>query len=109
GSLQSDSLVIGHLTGRAGQAFDELTNIERFALDLHHAGFQADQVQKIVDEFQEPHAIGLHRDEQILRLVIKRATKSLDKCFQWRQKEGQRRSQFVADVGKETAFDLVEL
>ena len=68
--FELDALVVGHLPRRAGEAFGEFRDFERLMLDFHAAGFEADEVEQIVDEFEQPHAIGVHGGEQIARVLV---------------------------------------
>ena len=107
--FQPEPFVVGHLPGRAGQALDEFGDLERLALDFHAAGFQADQVEQVVDELEQPHAVGVHGHQQLLRVSsIERPAESVEQRFQRREQQRQRRAQFVADVGEEAALDLVQ-
>ena len=63
--FQPQPLVIRHLAGRAGQAPDELGHFQRLAPDLHPARLQPDQVEQVVDQLEQPHAVGVHRRQQV--------------------------------------------
>ena len=106
--FQLEPFVIGDLPGGAGQALDELGDFQRLAFDFHAAGFQADQVEQVVDELEQAHAVGMHGDEQLAGLLVEGAVEAMEQRFQRREQQRQRRAQFVADVGEEAALDLVQ-
>ena len=76
--------------------------------DFHAAGFEADEREQIVDELEQPHAVGVHRVEQVARVIVERPVEALHQRFQRREQQRERRAQFVADVGEKAAFDLVQ-
>ncbi len=107
--FQSDSFGDGQLADGTGEAVDEFRHGDGFRLDLKPPGFEPDQVEQIVDELEQPHAVGLHGQEHIASAGVELGLIFLDERFQRREQQGQRRAQFVADVGEETALELVKL
>ena len=71
--FQLDVFVLRHLPGRAGQALDEFRDLQRFAFDFHPAGFEADEVEQIIDEFEQPHAVGVHGERAIRAYLRQRS------------------------------------
>ncbi len=101
-------LVLGHLPRRAGQALHEIRNLQRLAFDFHPAGFEADEVEQIIDEFEQPHAVGVHGEQQIMHAGIDLAGEALEQHFQRRKQQRERGAQFMADVGEEPALQAVQ-
>src|SRR5690242_17037785 len=61
--FQAQTFIFGHLPGRAGNAVNKLSHVHRLLLYEQAARLQTDKVKEIVDQFKEPHAVGLHRSE----------------------------------------------
>src|SRR5437016_12355449 len=106
--FQLDSFVICHLTGGAGQTLDEFSHIQRLAFDLHNARLESNEIEQVINQLEQPHAIGLHGDEQIPALAIKGGFVAIEQRLQRRQQQGKRRAQLMADIGEEPAFYLVQ-
>src|ERR1041385_7620811 len=99
--------VIRHLTRSAGQSFDELTDFQRILLYFHPPRFQPHEVKQVINQFQKAHAIGMHRAQQLFRIPIE--IEPVNQRLQRRDKQRQRRAQFVTDICKEAALHLVQL
>src|SRR6185369_8264856 len=106
--FELDPFVVGDLPGGAGHALDEVGQFQRLAFDFHAAGLQAHEVEQVVDQFEQPHAVGVHCREQTACLRVGDPATLVQERFERRQEQRERRAQFVADVGEETALDLVE-
>ena len=55
--FELDPLVVGDLPGGAGQALDEIGQFQRLAFHLHAAGLQTHQVEQVVDQLEQAHAV----------------------------------------------------
>lgn len=90
------------------EAIEVGAEFDDFAADFHAAGFEAYEVEEVIDEFEEAHAIGLHGGEQVMRFVVVLVFGLDEQIFEGCQQEGERGAEFVADIGEEVAFGLVE-
>ena len=70
--FQLQSLVHRPFAGRRWPSpLHEGAHFHWFALDFHAAGFQPDQVEQIVDQLEQAHAVGVHDGQQIARGGVK--------------------------------------
>ena len=70
-------------TGASG----EIGHLHRFPFDLQAAGFEPNEIQQIVNQFEEPHSIGLHGGEQAFCFRIKLPPKALHQILQRREQQ----------------------
>src|SRR5207247_11045650 len=73
----------------------------------HYTGLQPNKIEQVVDQFEQTHAIGMHRDQQISALLVERTLETIQKRLQRREQQGERGAQLVADIREESAFHFI--
>src|SRR5206468_603665 len=66
------------------------------------------QVEQVVDQLEQAHAIRVHRRQETARVRVRDAAALVQQRFEWREEQRERRAQLMADVCEEPALDLVE-
>ncbi len=80
------------LADGTGEAVDEFRDGDGVRLDLQPPGFEPDEVEQIIDELEQSHAVGLHGQEHIAPAGVELGLIFLDERFQRRKQQGQRRA-----------------
>jgi len=105
--FQPQSLVISNLAGGAGQTLYELAHFQAGHVYFHAAGFKPDQIEQVINQFEQPHSVGVHGAQEFFGIAID--IEALEQGFHGCDEQRQWCAQFMTDVGEESAFDLVKL
>ncbi len=100
---------IGLLDGRPearGDARAELGKIGRPVGGLHAARLDAREIEQAVDQAQQPVAVAVRQHRMLPRLLERDV--AVQHFLERAQHEGERRAEFVADVGEEGGLGAVE-
>ena len=94
---------------RAQETFHMGADHGRLEVDVGVAGVEADEVQQVVDELEQPQSVLLEHlghflDQGFGGLVGEQRSQALGDA----EHDGERRAEFVADVGEEPGLRLVE-
>ncbi len=98
------------LLGQGGEAHDDALQegdeIARPRAEFHFAGFQAREIEQLVDEPQNAAGVAVH--QAIFFFVAFRAGRG-DSVLERPENQRQRRAEFVGNIGKKARFHAVEL
>ena len=75
-------------------------------LDFHAAGFEPDQIEQVINQLQQSHAVGMHGPEQFFCVPIQ--IEPTQQHLERGDEQCQRRAQLMADIGEESVFDLIQ-
>jgi len=107
GDLQSDFLAVGFEERGLGARFDELEQADGGKFDFHFSGFDAGEFEEIVGEAGETHGV-IANDFEEAAIVFGIVESAGEESFGKTLDGGERRLEFVGDVGDKILADALE-
>src|SRR5277367_2731357 len=107
GDLQSDFLAIGFEQSGFGAGFDEFEQADGGEFQFHFSGFDAGELEQVVGEAREAHGV-IADDFQEAAIVFGIVEGAGEKSFGETLDGGERRLEFVGDVGDEVLADALQ-
>src|SRR5262249_3490311 len=105
---QLNPLIVGNLLDRQREPAHKRADIQWLLFNLNSARFKFHQVEQIVNQLEQAHPMRLHRPKHFL-CDRRKCVSALDNdAFERSEQKGQRSAEFMADISKKTAFDLIE-